>query len=133
MEELRSVLKVPDSFACADCGMPITKLWDWEKLYKSKDLDGPCPDCGRPDLITDRFRSGTLSMRQANCHGCELPALGAISRTQVSNGTTNGTKTNTLASVPPISSINMVGARGFEPRTPTVSRQGRGPHLLHQV
>lgn len=74
-ECVQRVLKVPDSFACVDCGMPITKLWDWEKLFNSKDLDGPCPECGRPRLITEDFRDGAATVRQANCHSCELPML----------------------------------------------------------
>ncbi len=70
VECVRRVLKVPDDAACADCGMPIAKLWDWDKLFVTKNLDGPCPECGRPYLL-----SGLVSMQQVNCCGCDLPIL----------------------------------------------------------
>ncbi len=49
-------------------------------------------------------------------------ALGAISRSQVSNGTASGKKTGAGVENVPNLDIKMVGACGFEPQTPTVSR-----------
>jgi integrase len=49
-------------------------------------------------------------------------ALAAISRSPMNNGTASGTKTEAEVENAPILGIKMVGARGFEPRTPTVSR-----------
>jgi hypothetical protein len=56
--------------------MPATKLWNWEKLFNSEELDGPCPECDRPDLITGWFQTSEFSqVRPGNCHGCKLPIL----------------------------------------------------------
>jgi integrase len=49
-------------------------------------------------------------------------ALAAISRTKVSHGTASGTKTGAEVENVPNLGIKMVGACGFEPQTPTVSR-----------
>jgi len=50
-------------------------------------------------------------------------ALEALSpKKEEGNGTNSGTKTDKKVSVPPILAENGLGARGFEPRTPTVSR-----------
>ena len=50
-------------------------------------------------------------------------ALQALSHSkEESYGTNGGTKTDEKVSVPPISQEILVGTRGFEPRTPTVSR-----------
>jgi hypothetical protein len=49
-------------------------------------------------------------------------ALEAISQSGIGNGTVNGTKNGAKAPDAPILGIKMVGAWGFEPQTPTVSR-----------
>ncbi len=50
-------------------------------------------------------------------------ALEAVSRKNKEGyGTNDGTKIDTVASVPPFLAEKMVGACGFEPQTPTVSR-----------
>jgi len=50
-------------------------------------------------------------------------ALQALTlKTQTGNGTNGGTKTDASASVPPFLAENGIGACGFEPQTPTVSR-----------
>lgn len=79
-ECVQRVLKVPDDFACADCGMPIAKLWDWERLFNSKDLDGSCPECGKPNLIAGRRTTGPVGLGSVTyglmyCYGCKLPIL----------------------------------------------------------
>lgn len=74
---VQRVLEVPDGFACADCGLSITTLWDWETLFNTRgdDLYAPCPACGRPDLIAGWFGQGAAYTRQADCSGCGLPML----------------------------------------------------------
>jgi hypothetical protein len=57
-------------------------------------------------------------------------ALEALSlKNPTGNGTKNGTKTNSSSPQPAILGTKMVGACGFEPQTPTVSRYFRTPRI----
>lgn len=71
-ECVRRILDVPDNFICADCGIRVNRIWDWQKIFNASNIYGlPCPNCGRPDFM------GRKSIYPAlGCGTCRLPLLG---------------------------------------------------------
>ncbi len=119
---------------------PITS-WRtaWRKLTRKAGLAGLRFHDLRHHAITELAESGAseqtimaiaghVSRRMLERYShirleAKRKALEALSnKNKEGYGTNGGTKTVEEASAPPFSQINMVGACGFEPQTPTVSR-----------
>ena len=71
-ECVKRILDVPDNFLCADCGVRVNQIYDWEKIfYASNVYIHSCPNCGLPEFVRNKIENAHFG-----CGTCRLPLLG---------------------------------------------------------